>query len=269
MPSKAGVAVWAYCLMPNHVHLIVCPTTRDGLGAAHRRWANFINARGRWRGHLFDGRFASVAMDEGHLLTAVRYVALNPVRARLVRKAEDWPWSSVRAHLRGQDDGLVTVRPVLDRVDRFADLIESETESASPPCARRRPPAVRWEPRTSSPTWSAGSAVPSPAARQGASPPPRLASSSRCCSIVNDAPVTVFCHLSSPAMSVGAPAQRKPRRPWFAKPAGPWRAENPSASVICRNAYACLGFVVNAPQANCPRQSFNDHTPGGLPAHRR
>ncbi|MET0272117.1 MAG: transposase [Phenylobacterium sp.] len=125
----AGVAVWAYCLMPNHVHLILCPDTEAGmaraLGGAHRRWANFVNARGRWRGHLFDGRYASVALDEGHLLTAVRYVALNPVRARLAARAEDWPWSSVGAHLQGEDDGLVTVGPVLDRVDRFAELIEA------------------------------------------------------------------------------------------------------------------------------------------------
>ena len=124
--------VWAYCLMPNHVHLILCPSTEDGLaqalGAAHRRWANFVNARGRWRGHLFDGRFASVAMDEQHLLAAIRYVALNPVRARLVRKARGWPWSSARAHLRGKDDGLVAVGPVLQRVDSFADLIESDAE---------------------------------------------------------------------------------------------------------------------------------------------
>lgn len=119
---KARVEVWAYCLMPNHVHLILRPETADGmaraLGAAHRRWANFVNARGRWRGHLFDGRFASVVMDEGHLLAAVAYVALNPVRARLVGEAGDWPWSSVRAHRRGEDDGLVSVRPVLDRVAR-------------------------------------------------------------------------------------------------------------------------------------------------------
>jgi putative transposase len=93
---KARVSVWAYCLMPNHIHLIACPTTADGLalalGAAHRRWANFVNARGRWRGHLFDGRFASVAMDEAHLWAAIRYVALNPVRARLTTRAPDWPW---------------------------------------------------------------------------------------------------------------------------------------------------------------------------------
>jgi putative transposase len=129
---RAGVEVWAYCLMPNHVHLILRPADEDGLGralgAAHRRWASFVNARGRWSGHLFDGRFASVVTDEPHLLAAVRYVSLNPVRARLVAKAEDWAWSSVRAHLKGEDDGLAVVRPVLDRVDRFADLIEAPAE---------------------------------------------------------------------------------------------------------------------------------------------
>ncbi|HZL00318.1 MAG TPA: transposase [Caulobacteraceae bacterium] len=130
--GRARVTVWAYCLMPNHVHLIACPASADGLGtafgAAHRRWANFVNARGRWRGHLFDGRFASVAMDEAHLMTAIRYVALNPVRAGLARKAEDWPWSSVQAHLSGTDDGLVTVRPVLERVERFAELIATDPD---------------------------------------------------------------------------------------------------------------------------------------------
>jgi putative transposase len=129
---KAGVEVWAYCLMPNHVHLILNPSTADGLaralGAAHRRWANFINARGRWRGHLFDGRYASVVMDESHLHAAIRYVALNPVRARLVARAQDWPWSSVRAHLKGEDDALVSVRPVLDRVEDFAGLIAGDAD---------------------------------------------------------------------------------------------------------------------------------------------
>jgi putative transposase len=130
---KASVAVWSYCLMPNHVHLILCPENEVGLalalGAAHRRWANFVNARSRWRGHLFDGRFASVAMDEAHLIAAVRYVAMNPVRARLVERAVDWRWSSVGAHLAGVDDGLVTVAPVLERVESFAALIEGEAEN--------------------------------------------------------------------------------------------------------------------------------------------
>jgi len=132
---KADVGVWAYCLMANHVHLILCPRDEAGLGralgVAHRKWANFINGRGRWRGHLFDGRFASVAMDEGHLIAAVRYVALNPVRARLVVRAQDWKWSSVRAHLAGRDDGLVSVRPVLERVSDFAALLAERDDEAS------------------------------------------------------------------------------------------------------------------------------------------
>ncbi len=125
--QKASVAVWAYCFMPNHAHLILVPGDETGLaralGDTHRRYTTFINARGRWSGHLFQNRFGSVAMDEDHLITAVRYVSLNPVRARLVPRAEEWAWSSARAHLAGRDDALVTVAPVLSRVADFAALI--------------------------------------------------------------------------------------------------------------------------------------------------
>jgi putative transposase len=66
-------------------------------------------------------------MDEEHLIAAARYVALNPVRARLAERAEDWPWSSARAHLAGRDDGLVEVAPLLARcAGRFADLLAVE-----------------------------------------------------------------------------------------------------------------------------------------------
>jgi putative transposase len=131
---KASVAVWAYCLMPNHVHLVLTPRTPDGLaraiGETHRQYTGFINARSRWTGHLFQGRFSSVALDEAHLVAAARYVALNPVRARLVARAQDWAWSSARAHLAGRDDGLVCVAPLIERVGRFADLIDAETDHA-------------------------------------------------------------------------------------------------------------------------------------------
>ena len=130
-----GVSCWAYCLMPNHVHLILTPEDSSGLALAmaraHRLYAGYVNARARQTGQLFQGRFGSVVMDEDHLMVAARYVALNPVRARLVKRAKDWPHGSVSAHLAGRDDALVSVRPLLDRAPRFADLLDSESDSVS------------------------------------------------------------------------------------------------------------------------------------------
>jgi putative transposase len=129
---KAGVDVWAYCLMPNHVHLIAIPRDETGLaraiGETHRRYTSFVNVRAGRTGHLFQGRFASVAMDEDHLLAAARYVCLNPVRARLAEKAEDWAWSSARAHLGDTSDPLVNPRPLADRVGDFAALLATEAD---------------------------------------------------------------------------------------------------------------------------------------------
>lgn len=127
---KQDVACWAYCLMPNHVHLILVPDQKESLaralGETHRRYSTAINGRLGVTGHLFQARFGSAAMDEEHLMAAARYVALNPVRARLVEQAEDWPWSSVGAHLLGRDDSLVSVAPLIERCGgRFADLIET------------------------------------------------------------------------------------------------------------------------------------------------
>jgi len=104
------VACLAWCLMPNHVHLILTPRDADGLRAAlaeaHRRYSRRINAEHGWTGYLWQGRFASYPMDEAHLMTAIRYVELNPVEAKLVARAEDWRWSSAGAHVSGKADGL-------------------------------------------------------------------------------------------------------------------------------------------------------------------
>ncbi len=132
--AAAGVAVWAYCLMPSHVHLILVPGDEDGLraclGETHRRYTRRINLREGWRGHLWQERFHSFAMDETHLLHAARYVALNPVAAGLAARPEDWRWSSARAHLEGRDDGVVTVAPVLQRVGQWAASLEGGLEDA-------------------------------------------------------------------------------------------------------------------------------------------
>ncbi len=86
--------VWAYCLMANHVHLIAVPPTEGGLqraiGEAHRRYTRRVNFREGWRGHLWQGRFASFPLDEGYLLAAGRYIEQNPVRAGLA--GTPWRW---------------------------------------------------------------------------------------------------------------------------------------------------------------------------------
>ena len=133
--GKLGLEVWAYCLMPNHVHLIVVPESEAGMrraiGEAHRRYTRRINFREGWRGHLWQGRFASFPMDETYLMAAARYIERNPVRAHLSRCVWRYRWSSARAHVNGEDDGLVRVKPLLDRVDDWKDFVrthEDETE---------------------------------------------------------------------------------------------------------------------------------------------
>jgi len=115
--EREGVEVWAYCLMPNHVHLIAVPAREDSLrraiGEAHRRYTRRVNFREEWRGHLWQGRFASFPMDEGYTVQAARYIELNPVRAGLAARADEYPWSSAAAHAAGRDDRLVRVQPLL------------------------------------------------------------------------------------------------------------------------------------------------------------
>ena len=126
---QEGVEIWGYCLMPNHVHLIAVPASKQALrraiGEAHRRYTRRINFREKWRGYLWQGRFASFVMDDPYLLSAARYVELNPVRARLVPSAGQWPWSSARPHLSGRDDGLVKVAPLLAMAGDWNALLDS------------------------------------------------------------------------------------------------------------------------------------------------
>ena len=139
--QAAGAEIWAYCLMPNHVHFLIVPSTADGLRATfadpHRRYTSFINARRDQTGHLWQGRFASVVMDERHLLAALRYVALNPVRAGLVERAIDWRWSSARAHVSGRDDGVVRVEPALGRTGDFTVFLGEEQDEVAVAALRK------------------------------------------------------------------------------------------------------------------------------------
>ncbi len=100
--TKRGVKIWAYCLMPNHVHLVAVPASPNALGETLRdlqmRHAQRVNTDHGWEGHLWQGRYFSCPLDNAHLWEAVRYVERNPLRAGLVEQAQDFPWSSAAPH---------------------------------------------------------------------------------------------------------------------------------------------------------------------------
>jgi len=110
--DRHGLAVWAYCLMTNHVHLVVVPVREQSLGLAlrdaHTVYAMYFNTRTKLTGHVWQGRFHSCPMDQSHLWAAVRYVERNPVRAGLVKRAEQYPWSSAAPHCRLRHDALLS-----------------------------------------------------------------------------------------------------------------------------------------------------------------
>lgn len=105
--TLSNLPVLAYCLMDNHIHLVVVPETPSDLAEVmqrvHGRYAQYLNARRDRCGHVWQNRYSSCPLGPGHLWTALRYVELNPVRARMVRGAREYEWSSAEAHLSGQD----------------------------------------------------------------------------------------------------------------------------------------------------------------------
>jgi putative transposase len=139
--AARGVEVWAYCLMPNHVHLIVVPSSeralRAAVGEAHRRYTVMVNQREGWQGCLWQGRFASYPMDDGHLYNCARYVEQNPVRAGLVAEPGQWPHSSARAHLARCDDILVRWRSLGERFDDWNVLLGGKLPSDAVEDVRR------------------------------------------------------------------------------------------------------------------------------------
>ena len=128
--EQFGIDFWAYCLMVNHVHLIAVPKQENSLakaiGRAHEAYTRFINFREGWRGYLWQGRFSSYPLDEAYLYAAVRYVERNPVKARLVKKAEDYPYSSAKAHVFGLRDPLLTDNFLTEEIKDWRSFLLGE-----------------------------------------------------------------------------------------------------------------------------------------------
>lgn len=132
--DRAGLSFWAYCLMGNHVHLIVVPKRPESLAQAmagvHWRYTISINLREDWKGSLWQGRFNSYPMNERYAVAAARYIELNPVRAGIVTKAEDYPWSSANAHVHKGSDPLIADCYLTDEIKDWAPfLAEGPSES--------------------------------------------------------------------------------------------------------------------------------------------
>ena len=130
--AKTGTEVWAYCLMPNHVHLLLVPKNEDGLRAAlgetHRKYTRMINFREQWRGHLWQERFASFPTDEAYTLNAARYIELNPIRARLCKEPSDYRWSSARAHIHGYADPILNTSALLRLNPEWATFLQNDID---------------------------------------------------------------------------------------------------------------------------------------------
>ncbi len=108
--EDAGARILAWCLMSNHIHLIVVPEHTDSLATllrrVHGRYAQLINARKNRSGHLWQSRYFSCPMASSHLRRALAYVENNPVRAGMVERPEDYAWSSAAVHIGKARDKL-------------------------------------------------------------------------------------------------------------------------------------------------------------------
>ena len=113
--AKHELQTLAYCLMTNHVHLVCVPAREDTLSLVLKpldmRYAQHVNWAQGISGRLWQGRFYSCVLDDEHVWAAIRYVERNPVRARMVRKAENYAWSSASAHCGLRSDPVLSPLP--------------------------------------------------------------------------------------------------------------------------------------------------------------
>lgn len=131
--ERFGTRCLAWCLMPNHLHLILVPSNEDGLrgpiAGAATRLSQRVNLMQQTSGHLFQGRYASYPMDEAHLMVALRYVENNPVKAGLVGEAAEWPWSSATAHIARRSDRLVSGTEFADTIPNWQAMLARGLEA--------------------------------------------------------------------------------------------------------------------------------------------
>ena len=116
--ARYGLRIWAYCLMTNHIHLLVVPQEEESLakaiGRTHMQYARWINRTRGWDGHLWANRFYSCPVEATGVARVAKYIELNPVRAGLARDPVEYPWSSARAHCLATEDELLAAERRLE-----------------------------------------------------------------------------------------------------------------------------------------------------------
>lgn len=140
---RHGVSIHAYVLMTNHVHFLLTPSRREGVSdmmqSVGRVYVQWFNGQYRRTGTLWEGRYkATVVEDERYLLTCMRYIELNPVRAKMVKTPGEHPWSSFAANACGEVSGLLESHPVYralgsspdDRRGAYRELFRHEIPEA-------------------------------------------------------------------------------------------------------------------------------------------
>lgn len=128
--ERHGCAIHAYVLMTNHVHLLATPETEHSLPktlqSIGRRYVQYFNYTYERTGTLWEGRYKATLIDsERYLLTCMRYIELNPVRAGMVKHPGDYPWSSYQYNAWGDENPLVIPHSLYRRLDRNTDARRS------------------------------------------------------------------------------------------------------------------------------------------------
>jgi putative transposase len=138
---RFGLEIYAYCLMPNHVHLIATPKRADSmhraLRAVHCQYAQRVNRMRAVSGHLWQGRYFSSPLDSNHFLNAIRYVELNPVRANLAAIPVDYPWSSAAARCGLRADPILELQDSSSLLRGISDWAAWLAEGVEQDCLNR------------------------------------------------------------------------------------------------------------------------------------
>jgi putative transposase len=133
---KWDLEIWAYCLMSNHIHILAVPkgeqSLAKGIGGTNLVYTQYMNRRYQRSGRLWQNRFFSAIIErETYLWAAARYIERNPVRASLVKRAEDYPWSSARAHVLQTKDRILSGEEWLkaNEIDGYREFLGMEEKN--------------------------------------------------------------------------------------------------------------------------------------------